>query len=686
MEKENRRRQWSWLLRLSTTAGILLLFFILDGGYEMQRTSVVRRALGTIGASSLDVQIQTGRLRQEVILDNGLVQLTFTKPSGDLIGINYNGIDNLLATHNEEDDRGYWDLVWNKKPGDKTINVDKFQGAKYEVIKADKNLAEISFSRTWDVSMNGKTIPLNIDKRYIMLRNYSGFYTYSILERPNGWPEVEIGQIRVVYKLQQDKFRFMAISDNRQRIMPTMQDRLNSQPLAYPEAVLLTNPADSHLKGEVDDKYQYSKESKDNRVHGWISTTNDPPTGFWIITPSIEFRANGPVKQELTSHAGPISLSMFLSAHYAGKETGMTFKEGEPWKKVFGPVCVYLNSIPTNGDFHLLWQNAKQKLEEEVAAWPYNFPQSKDYLISNQRGSVEGQLAVRDRYIAKSQFGANSAYVGLAAPGEVGSWQTESKGYQFWTQTDKQGYFSIKNVRPGTYNLYAWVPGVVGDYKYDKIITIGPESKIKLDVLVYEPPRNGPTLWEIGIPDRTAAEFYVPDPNPTLINPLYKNHPDKFRQYGLWNRYTDLFPNGDLIFTVGVSDYRSNWFFAQLNRNVGKETYKGTTWQIVFELKNLISSANYTLQLALASASNMELQVRFNDQSSKPAFTTGLIGRDNAIARHGIHGLYWFYSINVPSTLLLHGKNVIYLTQTRATDAFQGLMYDYIRLEGPPRP
>lgn len=46
--------------------------------------------------------------------------------------------------------------------------------------------------------------------------------------------------------------------------------------------------------------------------------------------------------------------------------------------------------------------------------------------------------------------------------------------------------------------------------------------------LVYEPPRDGPTLWEIGIPDRTAAEFFVPDPNPMYINKLYVNHTQKY--------------------------------------------------------------------------------------------------------------------------------------------------------------
>ena len=51
--------------------------------------------------------------------------------------------------------------------------------------------------------------------------------------------------------------------------------------------------------------------------------------------------------------------------------------------------------------------------------------------------------------------------------------------------------------------------------------------------LVFEPPRNGPTLWEIGIPDRSAAEFYIPDPNPNYINKLYVDHPDRYESFSL---------------------------------------------------------------------------------------------------------------------------------------------------------
>ncbi|GLT60575.1 hypothetical protein SLA2020_333360 [Shorea laevis] len=620
---------------------------------------------------------------QYVVMENGILQVTISSPDGIVTGIQYNGIDNLLEV--EEDDlvhRGYWDLVWSEAGSTGTTGTfDEFKGTSFKVIVENEDQVEISFTRTWDSSLEGTVVPLNLDKRFIMLRNSSGFYSYAIFEHLQEWPPFNLPQTRIVFKLRKDKFHYMAIADNRQRFMPLPDDRLpdRGQPLATPEAVLLVNPIEPEFKGEVDDKYQYSCENKDLQVHGWICL--DPPVGFWQITPSSEFRSGGPVKQNLTSHVGPYTLAMFLSAHYAGEDLVLKLKPGEPWKKVFGPVFMYLNE----GNPVSLWEDAKQQMLSEVQSWPYNFPASEDFPSFDQRGNIRGRLQVQDRYVSDKCIPANSAYVGLAPQGEVGSWQTECKGYQFWTQADKEGYFAINNIRTGEYNIYAWVPGFIGDYRYDVTINISEGCEIDMGDLIYEPPRNGATLWEIGIPDRSAAEFYIPDPDPKYINGLYVNHPDRYRQYGLWERYADLYPDGDLVYTVGISDYRKDWFFAQVNRKKDDGTYQGTTWQIRFKLETVDHGGTYKLRLALATAHLAELQVRINDaEVDPPLFTTGQIGHDNTIARHGIHGLYRLYNVDVPGVLLAQGENTIFLTQAINTDPLQGIMYDYVRLECPP--
>ncbi|KAJ4964551.1 hypothetical protein NE237_016400 [Protea cynaroides] len=628
-----------------------------------------------------------------VLMDNGLLQVTLSNPEGSVTAIKYNGTDNLLEYRNEDDNKGYWDLVW-RPPTSGKGTFFKILGTSFEVIMEDENQIELSFTTTWDYSVGDKFVPLNIDKRFVMLQDRSGFYSYAVYEHLEGWPDFNLDETRIVFKLRNDLFHYMAISDHRQRIMPTPEDRATGQPLAYPEAVILTNPSNPELRGEVDDKYQYSCENQDSRVHGWISF--DPPVGFWMINPSDEFRSGGPVKQDLTSHVGPITLSMFVSLHYSGDDLSVKLRGGEQWKKVFGPVYIYLNSASDEEHTLGLWDDAKEQMLTEVQNWPYSFPVSDDFPSSDQRGTVTGKLFIRDRFLEEEYIPGDSAYLGLAPPGDVGSWQTEHKGYQFWTRADSDGSFSIYGVRMGDYNLYGWMPGFIGDYKYEVNITITPGSNLNLGQLIYEPPRQGPTLWEIGISDRSAAEFYVPAPNPEYVNRLYLSNPnsndkgsapvDTFRQYGLWERYADLYPREDLVYMVGASDYSTDWFFAHVDRNIGNNTYQATTWKIIFVLDNVSEDPNetYMLRVALASATNCELQVRFNiPDVDPPRFTTGVIGKDNAIARHGIHGLYWLYNIEIKTDWLAIGENVIFLTQSRHLSPFQGIMYDYIRMEGP---
>jgi rhamnogalacturonan endolyase len=105
-----------------------------------------------------------------------------------------------------------------------------------------------------------------------------------------------------------------------------------------------------------------------------------------------------------------------------------------------------------------------------------------------------------------------------------------------------------------------------------------------------------------------------------------------------------------------------------------------TTRRIRFSLDRVVTGGTYTLRVALAAAHMSRIQVHVNGGA---LFSSTEFGDGNAMARHGIHGAQRDLEIPIRGYLLNRGQNVISITQPRAFSIFFGVMYDYVRLEGP---
>ncbi|CAI9110031.1 OLC1v1009991C1 [Oldenlandia corymbosa var. corymbosa] len=203
MEKANRKKKWPMPL------GLLLLIFLFSAEfYSLLSIGQISRWL-FLRMDSLEKTSSPPRMfihDRHVVMDNGLVRVTISTPGGMLTKINYKGHRNVLNSRVPESQRGYWDLVWSR-PGQVEENFLKLRSKDFEVIAQDDNQIELSFKSTYDPSLdhNGTDLPLNVDKRFVLMRGMSGFYSYAIYERLKGWPALNIFQTRLTFKL--DKTR-----------------------------------------------------------------------------------------------------------------------------------------------------------------------------------------------------------------------------------------------------------------------------------------------------------------------------------------------------------------------------------------------------------------------------------------------------------------------------------------------
>jgi rhamnogalacturonan endolyase len=583
-------------------------------------------------------------------LVNGIVTAHVSKKAGDLTSLQFKGQE--LLTDKSGRAGGYWSH--DASGGIKTITQVTLDPAKNGGDRAEVSVKGISGGKKMGHPAGGAAdgdFPADIEIRYCLGRGESGIYTYCIFDHLPEYPAGSIGEARYVAKLS-SIFDWISVDATRNKYYPR------------------------ELEGE--DKYIYTALQSENLACGWSSTTQK--IGCWVVNPTIEYLSGGPTKVEFFCHRdttpvqAPCLLNYWRSSHYGGAVASID--KGEAWTRVVGPFFIYVNS---GGDPTDLWKDARAQATKQSALWPYEWVQGVDYPHKDQRSNVGGRLILDDPLMPGGAKFSGKLMVGLAAPSYAGprerqiTWQTDAKHYQFWQEEqDGSGRFTIPNVRPGDYTLYAFADGVLGEYEKANVHVDSGGKPVDLGELTWTPLRRGRQLWDIGIPNRTATEFAGAD---------------HCRDMDISLQYAKQFPN-DVNYTIGKSNYRSDWFFQQVPHNEDPDAHpapffgirgkpgRATPYTVNFDLP-AAPHGKATLRLAICGTGTRSLAVTVNDQPAGEV--TNLVG-DGVITRHGIQGIWYEREVSFDAALMKQGTNSLKLT-VPAGPVNNGIVYDYIRLE-----
>ena len=569
----------------------------------------------------------------QIVMQNGLVSLTFAKRAGEVISIKYrvNGQELELGDGKAA---MYFDanLGGGAKPD--YFHPLSQPGAHLDIVPSGPDSGEVAA-----VSEPTPHFPFHTEVHWILPRDTPGFYVYVIYRHGPGMAAVSLSQSRTVIKGVPGTriFTHHIVDDTRKGPFPTGK-------IAGPVQDATFRYAD----GTIYTKYDNSAFVADDLVHGMAGNG----VGLWMILPGREYIDGGPLRQELTVHMDNVLLWMFQGTHFGAG--AINLKAGQKWSLFYGPAFVYFNQ---GSSIDALWQDARIRAVSEETRWPYNFVNNPDYPLS--RGTVIGQVKLGNGDSTKG------AWAVLAPPG-TRDWCQSSGGYTFWTRTDDSGHFVIPKVRPGSYTLFVSGANQFVDYRQDAI-EVGPGKIIDLGTLTWKPVTHGRTLWQIGVADRSTREF--------------KNG-DDVRHYDNFIRYAREFPD-DVTFTIGKSETDQDWNFAQWGW-YNKNPY----WTIRFDEPKTLSG-RATLTIGVCSSSDRHLQVKAN---GREIGVLNLPKTGTAPYRSGGQDSeYHVYTLRFDATWLKAGTNEIALGLEGAVPfanpeaarpaRIGAVMYDAIRLE-----
>ena len=564
-------------------------------------------------------------------ISNGKLAATIEKSSGKITSVVLAGQELLGGG------TGYWSMSASSARN----RVGGFGHSKEQIVSIDPNTnsgerAEV-ICRFHGTGVDG-AYPGASEIRYAIDRHSTTLYATAVLGHGAGDASFGIGEGRFVIKLDSGIFDQLTVDKDRNWIMPTSREWDEGTPLNLKEARRITTGIHA---GWAEHKYSYSAILEKVPAYGWLGTKQK--FGVWMINPSIEYIAGGPTKMELTGHldvggdALPTLLNMWHGSHYGGSV--LSLAKDEQWSKVLGPFAIHFNE----GDSpDRLWSDALERAKIERSAWPYSWGGSE-----TARGAVGGKIRIIDSFSKTSPI--SGMWVGLTVPDyvlqdrmgskEVG-WQRDGKYYQYWARTAADGTFQLKGVRPGDYVFHAFTDGVLGEFQQAGIV-VAADSTLPLGDLVWKPERSGPTLWEIGIPDRSAAEF---------------RNGDRYWHWGNYLKFKEDFPNG-VNYVVGKSDWKKDWHICQpLNLSADCEVLGDSVWTVRFPMETIPAGGSRLRISFCGSREGSSLALILN---GREVGNTGLLPENGTMHRDSHRGMWFERSFTFPAAALKTGENVL---------------------------
>ncbi len=647
------------------------------------------------GGTGTGANVTATQNGNNVVLANGIVSITINITNGNITNFTYNGT-NLLAGGNGG---GYFYIDGSGGPTltnpvyTLTVNPANNGG----------NQAEVELQTLGS--------PIDCTLYYDMLRGQQGIYDTLVLTHETTYADYPGAELRTNMYVG-SMFDWICVDPYRFRQMASTSDTYVTVTGAPVEVFDFTSGIYS---GTTGCKYSYSEPLGQTNVYGWASTTSK--YGVWQTFPSHEYLDGGPMHRELTAHLGNTLLDMFGGGHYG---FGLTQDQpaGTFTSKTFGPAFIYANQYTgTATDVstyaQVLFADAQAQAAAEQSAWPYAWfnPQPEStgsgttvtaYPQASGRGTVSGTFAINDTYNPTAS--PVGMWIGLA-PDDVGvDFQQQYLTYQFWVKTTTGGSFTIPNVLPGTYNLWAFGPGAAGTFEQANI-TVAAGQTLNLGTVTWTPLRLGPTVWEIGVPDRSSEEFNNGEHDVTpwsgVLPPYAGGAPyDIPTDWSAFLDYANQFPNG-VSYTVGVGNYANDWNYCQPTILNTGGTYVGTASKIYFNMAKAPAAGNQArLYMAFAAAYSAACIITINGTVQTAPVTGSTDGTYATIAnattgfyvpnysfdtmvRLGSNGAWGDAYLDFPATDLKAGWNEIDigLRPTGTAGNGNGFEYDYIRLE-----